>query len=176
MMRRWIPVLALAVASPAWAQAAQHAGHGPGSVEGIRGLYDIVKGYITKSAEQMPEEHFSFKPTPEVRSFGQLIGHIIDAQYLFCSAVLGEQAPASDAEKITSKAALRDALGKSNAYCDRAYQVTEPVGGQPIQFFGRDQTKLSVLAFNMGHDFEHYGNIVTYMRMKGLTPPSSQGN
>ncbi len=176
MKFHWIPVLALAAASPVQAQA-DHTQHmqGPSNVEGIRNLYNTVQGFVTKSAEQMPEEHFSFKPTPEVRSFGQLIGHITDAHYLFCSAILGEQAPASDAEKITTKAGLREALQKSVAYCDRAYQIADAAAGQVIEFFGQRQTKLTVMAFNLGHDFEHYGNIVTYMRMKGLTPPSSQG-
>ena len=174
MKLHWIPVFALAFASPALAQA-DHAAHGPGSVEGVRNLYNTVKGYIAKSAEQMPEEHFAFKPTPDVRSFGQLLGHITDAHYLFCSAVLGETAPASDAEKITGKAQLREALQKSIAYCDRAYQIADAASAQAVDFFGQSQTKLVVLAFNMGHDFEHYGNIVTYMRLKGLVPPSSQG-
>ena len=56
--------------------------------------YDIIKNYITKSAAKMPEENYAFKPTPDVRSFGQIVGHIADANYGFCSAVAGEKPPA----------------------------------------------------------------------------------
>jgi uncharacterized damage-inducible protein DinB len=170
MKRAWIPLLALALATPASAQE-----QGGGSVAGVKGLFDMVKGYITRSAEQMPEADFAFKPTPEVRSFGQLLGHIANSGYMFCSSALGETAPTKpDAETLTSKAQLVAALNESFAYCDRAYAMADARAGEPLTVFGRPATRLYALEFNMGHDFEHYGNIVTYMRLKGLVPPSSQ--
>ena len=60
---------------------------------GAQRTYDIIKGYITRAAEKMPEEHYAFKPTKDVRSFGQLVGHIADASFGFCSAVTGEKPP-----------------------------------------------------------------------------------
>ena len=143
---------------------------------GAKGTFNLGKNNILKSAEKMPEENYAFKPTPDVRSYGQILGHIADAQYLFCSAVLGETNPAPGIEKSkTSKADLVKALNDAFTYCDKAYNgMTDAHAGEMIKFFGRDQAKLSVLAFNTAHDFEHYGNLVTYLRIKGLVPPSSE--
>ncbi len=175
-MRKYvIPVLALAMAAPVAAQDHDMAHHA-NAVAGVRGLYDAVKDFLTRSAEQMPEEHFAFKPTPDVRSFGEILGHVANAGYQFCNPVLGGANPGEgkDAEKLTKKADVVAALKASFAYCDRAYQISDMAAMEQINFFGGQRTKLNVLEFNMGHDFEHYGNIVTYMRIKGLVPPSSQ--
>jgi uncharacterized damage-inducible protein DinB len=136
----------------------------------------MVKNNLVKAAEKMPEENYAFKPAPEVRSFGQIVGHVADAQYLFCSAALGEKNPAPGIEKSkTTKADLVQALNEAFAYCDKAYNgMTDAHAAEMVKFFGRDQAKLTVLAFNNAHNDEHYGNIVTYMRMKGLVPPSSE--
>src|SRR5579872_2852926 len=138
-------------------------------------LYGMVKGNLVKAAEKMPEENYSFQPTPDVRTFAALVGHVTDAQYTFCSAVKGEKKP-SDAEKTkTSKADLVAAIKASVAYCDAVYSsMTDASAGETVKFFGRDMTKLAILNFNTAHDNEHYGNIVTYMRLKGLVPPSSE--
>jgi|WetSurMetagenome_2_1015567.scaffolds.fasta_scaffold314719_1 uncharacterized damage-inducible protein DinB len=138
--------------------------------------YDRVKDYLTKSAEQMPEANYAFKPTPDVRSFGQLVGHVADANYMICSAVAGEKPAGESIEKTkTAKADLQKALADSFAYCDKVYAgMTDSTGLQTVNFFGGQQPKLAVLSFVNNHGFEHYGNIITYMRLKGLVPPSSQ--
>jgi uncharacterized damage-inducible protein DinB len=143
---------------------------------GQKMLYSMIKDNIVRSAEKMPEANYSFKPTPEVRSFGQLIGHVADSQYLFCSVVLGKPNPAPGIEKSkTTKADLAQALKDAFAYCDPAYDaLTDAQAAALVKFFGGDQAKVTVLAFNVAHDNEHYGNIVTYLRMKGLVPPSSE--
>ena len=143
---------------------------------GNKGLYNMVKNNLVKAAEKMPEENYSFKPTPEVRSFGQIVGHVADAQYLFCSVVRGEKNPAPGIEKSkTTKADLVKALNDGFAYCDKAYNaMTDAQAAEMVKFFGQDRAKLTVLSFNIAHDDEHYGNLVTYMRMKGLVPPSSE--
>jgi uncharacterized damage-inducible protein DinB len=143
---------------------------------GIKGVYNISKSDVVRAAEKMPEENYAFKPTPEVRSFGQIIGHVADAQYLFCSAAMGETNPAPGIEKSkTTKADLVKALNDAFAYCDKAYNaMTDAHAADMVKFFGRDQAKLTVLAFNSAHNMEHYGNLVTYMRIKGLVPPSSE--
>lgn len=144
--------------------------------EGQKFLHDMAKNNILRSAEKMPEENYSFKPVPEVRSFGQLLGHIADAQYLFCAPVLGKPNPAPGIEKTkTSKADLIAALKEAFAYCDSAYAgLTDAQLAEKVKFFGREQTKATVLSFNTAHNNEHYGNIVTYLRMKGIVPPSSE--
>ncbi|MBI3208816.1 MAG: DinB family protein [Candidatus Solibacter usitatus] len=142
-----------------------------------KGLYDQIKANVIKAADKMPEENYSFKPTPEVRSFAQLIGHVADAQYLFCSPVKGETRTPPGVEKSkTSKAELTAALKEAFAYCDAAYgAMTDAEIVKTAKFFGRERTKLNILNFNASHNNEHYGNIVTYMRLKGLVPPSSEG-
>jgi len=141
-----------------------------------RVVWGGVKHLILGSAEKMAEENFSFKPTPEVRSFGQLLGHVADAQYLFCSRVLGEKNPAPGIEKSkTSKADLVAALKDAFAYCDKAYEgMTDASGTQTVNLMGGEVPRLSALGVNSLHTTEHYGNLVTYLRMKNVVPPSSE--
>ena len=138
--------------------------------------YARVKGILLKSAEKMPEENYAFKPVDTVRSYGQIVGHIADAQYLFCSIALGEKNPAPDIEHSkTSKADLIAALNSAFAYCDKAYDgMTDATAVQTIKLFGNDAPRLSALTVNNMHDLEHYGNLATYMRIKNIVPPSSE--
>lgn len=143
---------------------------------GQKGFYASVKNNVVRAAEKMPEEMYSFKATPEVRSFGQLVGHVADAQYLFCAPVLGEKNPMLGVEKNkTTKADLVQALKDAVAFCDKAYDgMTDQQASQVVKALGRDMAKLTVLTINTAHTDEHYGNMVTYMRLKGLVPPSSE--
>ncbi len=138
--------------------------------------YGRVKGMLLRSAEKMPEENYNFKPIDTVRSYGQIIGHVADAQYLFCSIALGEKNPSLKIEQTkASKADLIAALNTAFAYCDKAYDgLTDASATQMIKLFGNDAPKLSALTVNNMHDMEHYGNLVTYMRLKGIVPPSSE--
>jgi uncharacterized damage-inducible protein DinB len=138
--------------------------------------YGRVKGILMKSAEKMPEENYSFKPVDTVRSYGQIIGHVADAQYIFCSVALGEKNPSLDIEHTkTSKADLIAALNVAFTYCDKAYDgLTDASAVQTIKLFGNDAPRLSALTVNNMHDLEHYGNLATYMRMKNIVPPSSE--
>lgn len=141
-----------------------------------KAAYTRLKGIMVASAEKMPEESYGFKPTDAVRSYGQLVGHLADAQYLFCSIALGEKNPAPNIEKSkTSKADLIAALKEAEAYCDKAYDgMTDASGAQMVKLFGNDAPKLDVLVVNNMHNMEHYGNMVTYMRMKNIVPPTSE--
>jgi uncharacterized damage-inducible protein DinB len=140
-------------------------------------FYTTVKAEVLRSAEKMPEENYSFKPTPEVRSFGQLVGHVADAQYEFCGPAKGESKQTNVEKTATSKAELIAGLKQAFAYCDPLYDsLTDSSAVQKTKFFGRDMTKLGVLTFNSFHAEEHYGNMVTYLRMKGLVPPSSENS
>ena len=139
-------------------------------------IYTGVKGIVLRSAEKMPEENYTFKPADSVRSYGQILGHVADAQYRFCSAVLGETNPAPKIEQTkTSKADLIAALKDAFAYCDKAYDgMTDATAIQTVSLFGGDTPKLGVLNVNNLHMIEHYGNLVTYMRMKNIVPPTSE--
>ena len=142
---------------------------------GSKDNHDGVRDFITRAAEQAPEELYAFQPTPEVRTFGRLVGHIANANFMICGAATGAKGPGTDIEKTaTTKAALQKALAESFAFCDKAYaEMTDARGAESVKFFGGERARLAVLAFNTAHNYEHYGNIVTYMRLKGLVPPSS---
>ncbi len=141
-----------------------------------KSVYGGLKNILLRSAEKMPEENYSFKPTDAVRDFGQIIGHVADAQYLFCSIALGEKNPAPKIEQTkTSKADLIGALKDAFAYCDKAYDgMTDASATQMVTLFGGDTPKLGVLTVNSVHTIEHYGNLVTYLRIKNIVPPTSE--
>jgi uncharacterized damage-inducible protein DinB len=141
-----------------------------------RFLYGGLKNILLRSAEKMPEEHYNFKPTDGVRSFGQIIGHLADAQYTFCSVVLGETNPLRNIEQSkTSKADLIAALKDAFAYCDKAYDgMTDASAVEMVRRPGGDRPKLFLLTVNNMHGASHYGNLVTYMRLKDIVPPSSE--
>ncbi len=134
-------------------------------------------GYITTAAEQMPESLYAYKPVPTVRSFGQLIGHVAGSQHMFCAAALGEKPSAEgDVEKtVTTKTALIAALKASTEYCQKAYAMHDADAmKRQFKMFGMDVNGMWAVLENTAHDNEHYGNMVTYIRMLGMVPPSSQ--
>ena len=138
--------------------------------------YLTVKNYLVKSAEQMPVEHYSFKPVATVRSFGEIVAHLANENFDICAAAKGEKSPrTTDFEKTTDKAALVKGLKDALAYCDPVYLMPDNAFAGETQLFGMKMTKMGVLALNTTHNFEHYGNFITYLRIKGLVPPSSQG-
>jgi hypothetical protein len=98
-------------------------------------LYPGTKIALLASAEIVPEEYYRFKPTDAVRSFGQIIGHVADSQFTFCSVALGEKNPTPNIEKTkTSKADLIAALKDSFAYCDKAYDgMTDASGAEMVK-------------------------------------------
>ena len=141
-----------------------------------KGIYGFVSGAFVSAAQKMPEENYSFKPTADVRSFGQIVGHVADASYMFCSQTLGEANPAKDIEKTkTSKADLVAALKDGVAYCNKAFDgMTDAKGSEMVKFFTFNIAKLTLFSINTAHTDEHYGNLVTYMRLKGIVPPTSE--
>ena len=176
-MKKLAVLLSLVVAAPLAAQGGDAAPATGPAVGAVAPTYRQARDYVTAAAEQMPEADYAFRPTADVRSFGQLVGHIANAQFMICAAALGEANPNSEnLEHATSKEAMVAGLRASNALCDRAYAQSDEAAMQTAQLFGRERTRLSILVLNAAHDFEHYGNIVTYMRIKGMVPPSSQGN
>ena len=136
----------------------------------------VIGGYVTRAADKVSDADYVFKATPEVRSFGQLIGHITDANNNFCAAAMGEANPNPGVEKSkTTKADLTAALKASLEYCAKAYDgLTNDNGHLMMKFRNGERSKLSLLMFNTMHMNEHYGNLVTYMRLKGMMPPSSE--
>jgi uncharacterized damage-inducible protein DinB len=169
-------VLSVAFAASAFAQAPKPAPSANPLVDGAKMDYRMVKTYVTKSAEQVPENLYAYKPTPEVRTFGQLFGHVAEENYAICAAAAGEKPPVANVEKtLSAKADLVKALTDSFAYCDKVFEsLTDANASTMANFFGRPMAKLSIMTFNSSHDNEHYGNLVTYMRLNKMVPPSSQ--
>jgi uncharacterized damage-inducible protein DinB len=141
-----------------------------------KGLYGFISGAVVAAAQKMPEENYGFKPTPEVRSFGQLVGHVADANYNFCSQALGEANPSKGIEKTkTSKADLVAAIKDAVAYCNKTFDnMSDAKGSEPTKFRNFQLAKMTLLSLNTAHTDEHYGNMVTYLRIKGIVPPTSE--
>jgi len=181
-MKRIALLLLAFGAAPAAAQATAASVSNPAAgaantaVTGAKNVWNAMTGYVTTAAEQMPEADYAFKPVATVRSFGELIGHIAGAQNMICAAALGEKQPNEDdiEKSVKTKAGLVAALKASTAYCARAYAQSDAASAGPTKLFGQDNTRIGALTLNAAHNAEHYGNIVTYMRIKNMVPPSSQ--
>ncbi|MBZ5496361.1 MAG: DinB family protein [Acidobacteriia bacterium] len=139
-----------------------------------KNAYNSVKNYLLKAAEKMPEENYAFKPTPEMRSFGELLAHISDAQTGTCSMVNGAPKKGDAASKKT-KAELVAAIQASCAECDTAFSsLTDATAAQMIKTGRGQRSKLGALVGVTTHDNESYGYMSVYFRLKGLVPPSSE--
>ena len=128
------------------------------------------------TAEMVPEELYSFRPTEEVRTLGAILAHVAAAQYMFCASAAREENPNSERfeRTRTTKAEIISALEASFDYCERVYEkTTDESGTRMTKLLGEDYAVSGVLAGNSSHNFEHYGNLVTYMRINGIVPPSS---
>jgi uncharacterized damage-inducible protein DinB len=170
-------LLVLALASlVAGAHAQQPATTPDAVVRTVRELWQDVTNYVTLAAAEVPESLYAYKPTATVRTFGQIIGHVAGSQYLMCAAALGDPPRAEDEieRTRTTKTELLAALRASTEYCGRAYAQSDAAAQRQTQLFGRDRSRFFALGLNATHNGEHYGNIVTYMRMNGLVPPSSR--
>ncbi len=139
------------------------------------------------AAEAMPEDKYNFAPTngefKGVRTFGQQVRHVAAANYMICAAILsekppvdtgGESGPASVKTKADSVKFVKD----SYAYCHKAYSSINEgnATGQVQNPFGPNKvSRLGLAVLNVGHNFDHYGQMVEYLRMNGIIPPASRG-
>jgi len=141
-----------------------------------QGFYNFAKNNVLRSADKVPEEMWSFQPTPEVRTFAQLFAHIADGQYEFCGlATEGKMVDKGVEKTAKTKAEIVAALKDAFGYCDAAYaKLTDSSAIETVSAFGQKATRIGIMDFNITHTYEHYGNLVTYMRIKGMVPPSSE--
>ena len=147
-----------------------------------KAMQATIRRDIAEAAATMPAEDFDFKPTPEVRSFAQLVGHVVNANFLFCSQAKGAAMPTTtNFERVAERAALIKGLSDALAYCDAVYESTTDsdfnqvvtLNGFPGMNPKTTTSRGAVLMFNTTHNNEHYGNIVVYLRLKGKVPPST---
>jgi uncharacterized damage-inducible protein DinB len=138
--------------------------------------FGALTGFVVRSAEKVPEELYTFRATPEVRSMAELFGHIADALFGMCSTAAGSKPPRAGIEKaVTEKPALIGALKEGVSYCNTVFDgMTDQKGVETVPFYFGPTPRLSVLYFAVTHTYEHYGNLVTYMRLKNIVPPSSE--
>lgn len=168
--RRILLALAL-LASPLAASAQEPL------VQSLRGLFDVTQQVIMATAQDLDDRMYAYRPSDEVRSAGQILAHIADGQFIFCSAAAGEANPHPESfeQTATTKAAIVRGLQQGFAYCEGVFgRTTDANAAREVQFFTGPNTTAGVLAFNSAHNYEHYGNLVTYMRLNGIVPPSSR--
>jgi uncharacterized damage-inducible protein DinB len=153
----------------------------PSLASSAKSMHAAIRRNLAEAAENMPANEYDFRATPQLRSFGQIIGHLINANFYFCAQAAGEKSPATaDYEQIADKAALVKALNDSLVYCDRVYAATTDANFiQPTQIahvVGTGSTSTirgAILMYNIAHNNEHYGNLAVYIRLKGHVPPST---
>jgi uncharacterized damage-inducible protein DinB len=174
-MKRTMAMVAMLVlaAVPAFAQ-------GDSISAAVKQAWAGAKRNIAESAEQMPEADYAFKPVDSVRTFGQILAHVAGANYVFCAAAMGEKPPHAEDEfekSAKTKAEITKAVNESIAYCDAKYNaLTDASAAKVVDLpfgMGKGAAVFPLIA-NTGHNAEHYGNLVTYFRIKGMVPPSSK--
>ena len=142
----------------------------------LKRQWDGIARNLQEAAEAVPEDKYSFKPSPDVRDYGQEVGHGANANYNFCARAKGEPNPNKENYETGkwSKADLVKAMIASNEYCSALFNgatdksLLEMVGEGP-----RAQPRAAIIAANIAHANETYGTMVPYMRMSGVVPPST---
>jgi hypothetical protein len=184
-LSRYAIVAALAILSSAatvFAQTATSPAAPPAPATPSTPPADVQRGYaglkanILKAADKMPAENYSFRPTPEVRTFARVVNHVTEAQLHSCGAINGT-APAANAvpPETADKATIVAALQASFAECDKAYAALTEANMLEIFTVGPvKRSRISLAWGNVSHDNEQYATLALYMRLKGLTPPSSE--
>ena len=173
-MRYTLILGGLLAASTLGAQAAPST---PSMSSALQRSFASVADFIVKSAELMPADKYSFRATEDTRTFAQEIGHVADSHYFFCARMKDEPMPQRESlEKATEKAALVAGLKASVEYCRTAYDgLSDTLLASHFATARGRGVRLAPTSNNIAHDNEHYGKIVTLLRMNKLVPPSSQG-
>jgi len=185
---RSIPLVLLGLALAAGAPAQTAAAPADPESAALSYFYgDYARKNLLAAADAMPESGYSFRPVAEVRTFGEILGHVADAQFLFCSSARGEENPRPGAEgpgrssatsiekTAKTKAEVQRALAESFAYCDGVFAAlrdADLAGNRKL--IGRDRTLAMVSTLALVHLSEHYGQVTVYLRLRGLVPPSSR--
>jgi len=168
--------LALAIPSTTPLRAQAPAAQPDFMVETIEMGAKHIRTMFAIGADSMSDEDYAFRPTTEVRSFGQLLAHVAATNYYFCASALGEQAPATNLEKSkATRADIRQALTESMDYCDRAFASMHDAAKArtPRAFRETQLPALALLNVRNYHALLHWGNAITYMRLRGKVPPSA---
>jgi hypothetical protein len=142
----------------------------------VQGSYNRIKPNVIKAAEKMPEADYQYKPTPEIRSFARVINHVTEAQFHTCTTLNGDKfdpksVPADTADKATILAGLKASFDE----CDKAYAALTDTNITELLAAGSaKRSRIGMAWGNVSHDNEQYAELSTYLRLKGLVPPTSE--
>ena len=151
----------------------------------LQRAFAAVSTNLLAAAEMMPAEDYAFRPAgvaPEVRTFAQLLGHTLEVYSFICAAAKEEKDPltGTDGDRIMEKARIVELLKTSIQYCSAYHaSLTDRDLAAMVKRRGTDgrerlSLRANMMVFNIAHANEHYGNLVTYLRLKGIVPPSSE--
>jgi uncharacterized damage-inducible protein DinB len=181
MLRHRLATLAVVLAvlsTPALAQTVSSVDSAANPLSAtLKSLYEGVVRNIVESANKAPEDLYAFKPSPDVRSFGEMLGHVADGLTNYCSRAAETKSPVPDSVEKTkkTKAEIVKALEYAKGYCDGVYGSMTDADALKLVAAGENKVpKARFLVVNISHTNEHYGNLVTYLRIKGIVPPSTE--
>jgi hypothetical protein len=162
------------------AAQAPTSGEKRGLAASMQTAYATLKGNMTQAAEKMPEGNYAFKPgkDPDLRTYGQWIGHQADNQFTNCAIIKGvsNPSPPQSNEKKTSKAELVKALASAFAFCDDAFsKLTDQSALQLVKQGEGETARGGVASAMLSHGLESYGIVVVYLRANGIAPPAADG-
>jgi hypothetical protein len=182
-----IVLFCITAAAPAFALAQESAPAKPavGTPQAPAQVYGKLLGIIEKefvsAAEAMPDDKFNFSPSTGefkgVRSFGEQIKHVTEANYYFFGGGKmsdAEMKAGRDAiEKLATKADIIDALKKS---LTQAHTFVDGITPENAYVTTANGTRAGMASFGIAHMMDHYGQMAVYLRMNGIVPPASRGN
>jgi uncharacterized damage-inducible protein DinB len=154
----------------------------PGLVAEVKSIYTAVHTNITKAVEQFPADKLTWQPTPAVRSWARLIGHITDDNNGACYLLAGDTARPARVDTLDTQESPANKLSKDDLLkgykesverCNKAFAAVTEATMAERAAPASARSKIGALIYNTSHTNEHYGNIVTYMRLNGMVPPST---
>ena len=174
----------LGVSQIVFSQMAMPAAEAKTPGDAINAILDIGSREFIGAADAMPEDKYSFAPTngefKGVRTFAQEVKHVAAVNYIFGAAILGEKPPVdvgseNGPDSVKTKAEIMQFLKDSFAYLHKAVaSVTGNNELDPVDLFGMKLTRVGVASFSTAHPFDHYGQMVEYLRANGIVPPASR--
>lgn len=170
--------VAAALVALAFGSSAAHAQEANPLSAAFKSLYDGIKLNVLEMAAKMPDDKYGFRPTAGVRTFGEMLAHVGDRHYRYCAMAKGEKSPVAEDELFKTKktpADQKQALKDSYTYCDAPFgSMTDKRVMEPLSLFGQQTIVARALMQVIAHDNEEYGNLIPYLRMNGLVPPSTE--
>jgi uncharacterized damage-inducible protein DinB len=185
-MNKYGWMLAVVLACCGWAMAQAEQKKTVTSV--MDGTVKTIEGELVPAVEAMPEDKFGFAPTngefKGVRTFAQQVKHVAAVNYIVAAGILGEKPPVdtggeSGPDTVKTKADIVKFLKDSYAYAHKAVATINDSNAVALiknPFGEGTATRLGMGTVFAWHGFDHYGQIVEYLRMNGIVPPASRGN